>query len=85
MGATAIAERHAAAGLFDAWAAPKTWEGPAVGGECTLEDVILGAWEELAAHRQIACPVCDGVMMPSRGHSGRYPNGTCLDCGAQLG
>jgi hypothetical protein len=41
----------------------------------TLEDVILGAWEDLAAGRRAECPVCGGSMSILRG---------CDDCGSEL-
>jgi hypothetical protein len=33
-----------------------------VGGEPTLDEVLSGAWEGLAAHQHVACPVCGGDM-----------------------
>ena len=33
-----------------------------VDGECTLDDVIVGAWEALAVHRVVRCIVCGGEM-----------------------
>jgi hypothetical protein len=41
----------------------------------TLEDVILGAWEDLAAGRNAECPVCGGSMSMLRG---------CDGCGSEL-
>jgi hypothetical protein len=41
----------------------------------TLEDVILGAWEDLAAGRHAECPVCGGSMSMLRG---------CDGCGSEL-
>jgi hypothetical protein len=41
----------------------------------TLEDLILGAWEDLAAGGPAECPVCGGSMRPAGG---------CDDCGADL-
>ena len=40
----------------------------------TLEDMILGAWEDLEARGRAECPVCDGEL----GSSG------CNRCGSQL-
>ncbi|HKG37191.1 MAG TPA: hypothetical protein VKA89_12210 [Solirubrobacterales bacterium] len=40
----------------------------------TLEDVILGAWEDLAAGSPAECPVCRGHL---RIHG-------CRDCGSEL-
>ena len=41
----------------------------------TLEDVILGAWEDLAVGRRAGCPVCGGSI--------RAPSG-CESCGSDL-
>jgi hypothetical protein len=41
----------------------------------TLEDVILGAWEDLAAGGPAECPVCHGRMRPAGG---------CESCGSDL-
>lgn len=41
----------------------------------TLEDLILGAWEDLTGLGRAECPVCDGSMT---GH------GDCASCGSQL-
>lgn len=40
----------------------------------SLEDVVLGAWEDLVAYGRAECPVCGGDM---------HPVG-CRDCGSQL-
>ncbi len=50
------------------------------GGEATLDELLVGAWEGLSAHRSVACPVCAGPMTPRSGASG----GACGDCGAHL-
>ncbi|HET9075120.1 MAG TPA: hypothetical protein VFN48_11110 [Solirubrobacteraceae bacterium] len=71
---------------------------PPVGGERTLEDILLGAWEGLAAHHAVRCPVCRGDMVPSasasasarararaRASVGRPAvAGRCEDCGTRL-
>jgi hypothetical protein len=36
------------------------------GGEPTLDDLIVGAWEGLTALTAVACPVCGGTMEPER-------------------
>jgi hypothetical protein len=41
----------------------------------TLEDVVLGVWEDLAVGRPAECPVCRGRMHVSSG---------CADCGSDL-
>ena len=44
------------------------------GGEPTLDSVLSGVWEGLAAHRSVACPVCGGEMRPEYGVHARQPN-----------
>ena len=41
----------------------------------TLEDRILGAWEDLAASGQAECPVCKGELESAAG---------CRSCGSEL-
>ena len=53
-----------------------------VGGERTLEDLILGAWEGLAAHHTVSCPVCGGAMHGVREAAAWI--GACGDCGTRL-
>jgi hypothetical protein len=44
-------------------------------GGPTLEQLILGAWEDLVADGRTACPVCGGGMSPLGG---------CTRCGSEL-
>jgi hypothetical protein len=44
-------------------------------GGPTLEDVVLGAWEELVAEGRAECPVCGGAMSMLGG---------CAECGSDL-
>lgn len=54
--------------------------------DLSLEGVIVRAWEGLAAHRGVGCPVCGGHMAPRYGASGAAPvGGRCQDCGTVLG
>jgi len=41
----------------------------------TLEDVVLGAWEDLVAGGPAECPVCGGQMRTAGG---------CNSCGSDL-
>jgi len=50
------------------------------GGEATLDELLVGAWEGLSARRPVACPVCAGPMNPRVGVAA----GDCGDCGSQL-
>ena len=54
------------------------------GGEPTLEDLISGAWEGLAAHSAVACPVCASTMDPEYGAHARPVGGRCRECSATL-
>ncbi len=38
-----------------------------LGGEPTLDELIAGVWEGLAAHRPALCPLCGGEMQPIYG------------------
>jgi len=41
----------------------------------TLEDIVLGAWEDLALNGRIECPVC---------HEGELGTMGCDACGSEL-
>ncbi len=45
------------------------------GGELSLEDSILGTWEDLERRGFAGCPVCGGQITLAHG---------CEDCGAEL-
>lgn len=49
------------------------------GGRSTLEDVVSGVWEDLAAGRPAGCPVCTASMR--RTASG---DAACGACGSRL-
>jgi hypothetical protein len=55
-----------------------------VGGEPTLDDVIVGVWEGLTAHRVVACPVCQEAMEPEYGVHALPIGGACPGCGSTL-
>ena len=55
------------------------------GGELTLDEMLVVAWEGVTAHNEVSCPVCRGAMLP------RYPaagpeslGGHCRDWGLTL-
>jgi hypothetical protein len=52
---------------------PRLFE-PRAGG-VTLEDSILGTWEDLIGDRGAGCPVCGGRMRVAAG---------CESCGSEL-
>ncbi|MFL5862377.1 MAG: hypothetical protein ACJ780_16655 [Solirubrobacteraceae bacterium] len=56
-----------------------------LGGEPTLDAVVSGVWEELAAHKSVACPLCGHEMRPVYGAHALPIGGRCDDCGTRLG
>ena len=55
-----------------------------LGGEPTLDELLAGVWEGLAAHRSASCPVCGGEMAPE-GEAERIPvSGRCRSCETTL-
>lgn len=56
--------------------APRLFEPQADPHGVSLEDLILGAWEDLDGNGSAECPVCGGRMRLALG---------CEDCGSQLG
>ena len=55
-----------------------------VGGEPTLDELVSGVWEELAAHRVVECPVCRGEMEPVYGAQALPTGGRCAACGTTV-
>jgi hypothetical protein len=55
-----------------------------LGGEPTLDDVVVGAWEGLTAHMTATCPVCEGEMKPEYGAHALPLGGRCETCGSAL-
>jgi hypothetical protein len=53
-------------------------------GGPTLDDLICGAWEGLAAHRPVACPVCGGEMASGYGTGPGSAGGGCRRCDSHL-
>ena len=54
------------------------------GGEPTLDALLSGVWEGLAAHAPVVCPLCEGEMRPAYGAHHRPVEGRCGSCGAQI-
>lgn len=53
-------------------------------GRPTLDDLLVGVWEGLAAHHTVACPACDEAMTP-RYSAGPAPvGGRCRSCGTTI-
>jgi hypothetical protein len=59
--------------------------GDGMGGESTLDDLIVEAWEGLAAQAAVPCPVCErGTLRPIYGAHARPVRGRCCACGTEL-
>jgi hypothetical protein len=54
------------------------------GGEPMLDEVLVGVWEGLAAHRVVQCVVCGDEMAPDYGAHARPIGGRCKSCGTTL-
>jgi hypothetical protein len=54
------------------------------GGGPTLDDVVSGAWEGLAAATPTTCPVCHGELAPRWSAGAGVVGGRCRDCGTEL-
>lgn len=74
--------RRAARRRGESCPAPSLPDG--LGGEPTLDEVLSGAWEGLAAHRPVACPVCGEPMAPEYGAHARPIGGRCSGCQTTL-
>jgi len=57
------------------------------GGETPrrLDEVLSAAWDGLAAHHSVTCPVCSGSMAPRYGSGAQPVGGRCTRCGSTLG
>jgi hypothetical protein len=55
-----------------------------LGGEPTLDAVLAGVWEGLAAHRSVACPLCGSEMAPDYGAHALPIGGRCRSCDTRL-
>lgn len=56
----------------------------AVGGEPTLDELIVDVWEGLATHGVVDCPVCGEEMAPVYGAQARPIGGRCRGCASEL-
>ncbi len=55
------------------------------GGELTLDELLVVAWEGVTAHHQASCPVCHGAMVPRYAAAGPESlGGSCRDCRSTL-
>jgi hypothetical protein len=53
------------------------------GGE-TLDDLVVGVWEDLTAHRTVACLACGEAMTPRYGAGHAPVGGRCKACGTTI-
>jgi hypothetical protein len=51
---------------------------PVVGA--TLDDLLVGVWEDLATHRTVACPACGDEMVPRYAAGPAPVGGRCTSC-----
>jgi hypothetical protein len=58
--------------LEDRRGAESASAGP--GGEPTLDSLLSGMWEGLAAHRSVTCPLCGGEVRPDYGAHAAEPD-----------
>ena len=61
--------------------APRVAEGR---GRRTLDEMIVGVWEDLSAHHAAACPMCGEAMMPRYGAGPAPVGGRCASCGTSV-
>jgi hypothetical protein len=54
------------------------------GGGLTLDDLVVGVWEGLSAHRAVACPACGAEMTPRYGSGPAPVGGRCRSCGTTI-
>ena len=53
-------------------------------GRRTLDEIIVGVWEDLHAHHAATCPLCGQAMVP-RYSAGPAPvGGRCTACGTAI-
>ena len=51
----------------------------------TLDQLLVGTWNGLAAHGIVPCPVCGGALAPRYGAGAAPVGGRCRDCDSTLG
>ena len=71
-GTELVGVQHTRAGAMD------------LGGEPTLDALVSGVWEGLAAHKSVGCPLCGEEMVPEYGAHARPIGGGCRSCGTRL-
>jgi hypothetical protein len=56
----------------------------AASGGPTLDDLVVGVWEGLTAHRTVACLACGEAMVPRYGAGHAPVGGRCSSCGTTI-
>ena len=69
------------------WRAPQEPLPAAAGprGRPTLDELVVGVWEGLLAHRPTGCPVCGATMLPRAASGAAAAGARCGGCGTTLG
>lgn len=64
----------------------RTATGTPVERDCapTLDRLIAGTWNKLAAHDPVDCPVCEAPMAPIYGVHALPVGGRCTECATEL-
>ena len=57
----------------------------AAGREPSLDQLLVSAWDSLAANQSIDCPLCGQPMAPVYGAQAKPIGGRCGGCGTTLG
>jgi hypothetical protein len=70
-------------GAVQAAASVAVEDAPASGGR-TLEDLLVGAWEELTSTHAGSCLLCGGTVRPRYGAGAKPVAATCRDCGTEI-
>jgi hypothetical protein len=89
---TLLLERSPVVGESFEYATPRRrLDGARLTGEAdanrrlTLDELITGAWEDLAVHGTVNCPVCESPMaFRSANDEEGSPTGACVGCGSRL-
>jgi hypothetical protein len=53
-------------------------------GGPTLDHLVVGVWEDLIAHRTVACLACGAAMAPRYGAGHAPVGGRCKGCGTTI-
>jgi hypothetical protein len=65
-------------------AEPLPYRLDGAGGEPTLDEVLASAWERLAVHTTVECPICGGPMEPEYAAHALPIGGRCTSCRSGL-